>query len=444
MPCPRLWVFVIVSLFGLSPTASLGGCSTAADDDSGSTSDDDTTLDDDTAADDDTTEPGAPPVVTDPAAEVATVGIDGIKPSLAIDAAGLPHAVVLAHEGSGDWYLYDRAANGSWTATDFRLSDHWSPAGTCNNPHIEIDPGTDRSWISGVMVVIGDYDGCGIAVLTRGTMSTGPSSPVFERRQMVTPPDWASGNLSVDVSDSTAVVWVNKGAWERLAWDGEVSVQENGTALFAANLGERPTGTFRVSRAPAVDHAGQGPRRIWHAAYHGHPDLQGLTAGGYHNSLREAEGLPALDWSDSSSYPGNEEDNFMGLGTDRLVPEAAYMAIDGLDGHLYLNVWDGTSMLFDPADLASVTGSTGYNVRWGPQWAEAAGGGAWLVWTDAGRVKLRFFGLDGVHGETVDIAAGNMPTAATDTAGDVHLLYMAEGQTVYRRVEVSRKEKGVR
>jgi len=386
----------------------------------------------------DSDERSAPPVVTDPAAELVTVGAGGIKPSLAIDAAGLPHAVVLTDENSGDWLLYDRAADGSWTSSEFRLSEHWSPAGTCNNPHIEIDPDSDRSWISGVMVVIGDYDGCGIAVLTRGNMSTGPSTPVFERRQMVVPPDWASGNLSVDISDGSVVVWVNKGAWERLDWDGAVSVRESGTALFSANLGERPTGTFRISRAAAADHAEQGQRRVWHAAYHGHPGLHGLTTGGYQNSVREAEGRTAADWSDAATYAGNEEDNFMGLGTDREVSEAAYLAIDGLDGMLRINIWDGDRMLYEPGDLLGVTGSTGYNVRWGPQWAEAEGGGAWLVREEEQRVKLQFFGLDGVHGETTDIAEGSMPTVATDEAGDVHLIYMLGGQTVYHKVEVAR------
>jgi hypothetical protein len=354
--------------------------------------------------------------------DAVALGPAGIKPSLALDSQGRPHVAVLRWDGSGDWIIYDKAD--TWSATEFRLSAHWSPAGSLNNPHVEVDTKTDRVWMSGVMVVIGNYNGCGI-----GVVSYQPGQAIeFQRRQMVAPPAWATGNLSVDPVSGRAIVWVNDGRWERLVYSDGIKKTASGVSLFPLNLGERPTGTFRVARQA-------GESRVWHAAFGGHPNLPGLRYSGYQNSRRYDSGQPCVPWVDSAVYRGTDEDNYVGLGVDLENSEAAYLAIDSHDAQgILVNVWNGTNMVYPVGAPLAFPGSVG-QLRWSPQWASAPGGGAWICYNNAGNVTVRHVAQDGSSsGEPIAVCAGTHATIACDTRGRLHLVYMAGGQTRYRVV----------
>jgi len=356
--------------------------------------------------------------IIDKVVEERTLGGAGIKPSVAVDRLNQPHIVVLKNEGGSTWDVYDKVL-GSWQSETVNLSGFWSPAGSWNNPHIEIDK-NDRAWVSGIMVVVGNYNGCGIGVLTRGSVSSEPSSFDFKRLQMIPPPGWATGNLSV--YDDKAVVWVNMGRYALLEWNGGIKQVDDGSSLFAGvNLGERPTGAFRV--------AADGTE---HVAYGGHPNLAGMKNGGYLNS----DITTSVPWNNSALYNGTDEDNFTGLAIDRDDPRRAYIAIDSHQGYLLVNFYDGQKMLYDVDAPLKVSGTSSYPLRWPVQLSPAIKGGAWLCYVSGGKVTLKYLARDGKsNGNAVQIDDGSNPTVVTDHQGHLHLVYMSGGSVKYKKIQ---------
>jgi hypothetical protein len=376
-------------------------------------------------------------VIGDPV--VIGAGAAGVKPSIAVDSADQPHAVVLKWDGGGVWDLYDKVG-GTWqSSTTVSLSDYWSPAGSWNNPHMEIDLANDRCWISGIMVIIGNYDGTGIGMITRANMTSGGGTAEFQRRQMVSPPSWATGNSAVDQENGSAVIWVNYGVWEKLIYSGGISKVDSGSTLFPGiNLGERPTDTFRISRAGAVVHPVSGTHSVWHAAFGGHPGLEGvgLRRNGYQNSFNLESGGGKIDWVDSAIYGGGEDHDFTGLTTDNSDPLVAYMAIDTHMGlGIVANVWDGSTMVHSITTPFSTPGSSGFH-RWSPQLAPAVTTGAWMCYVDSGVVKLIYLSVDGADdGTPVTVASsGAHASIAVDSVGYIHLVYMNGGNVCYKLI----------
>ena len=252
---------------------------------------------------------------------------------------------------------------------------------------------------------------------------------------MVPPPAWATGNLSTDPADNSETIWVNGGNWEKCWYANGIFPAAGGVSLFPQNLGERPTGSFRISKAGSVAHASSGTHGVFHAAFNGHPGLPGLENSGYQNSVRYERGEGFVPWVNAAIYTGNEEDNYVGLGTDNSNPEAAYLALDSHSMGIIVNVWNGTNMMYslnDPLKLAGTINIAGH--RWSPQWSPAIEKGAWLCYINGGMVTVCYISPDGAHGSPTAICAGNDASIATDKSGFLHIVYMNGGQTCYRRV----------
>jgi hypothetical protein len=362
-----------------------------------------------------------------------TLGEDGVKPTIATDRKNQPHIIYMLEFDGGVWGVWDKIG-GNWRNTEVALSSFHSPAGTWNNPWMEIDPDTDRAWISGIMIIMGNYDGTGMGIATRGSMSTDPSGFYFARRRMLEPPSWATGNLSIEPNDGNAIVWINSGTWEELSFvGGAIQRTEGGSALFQQNLSERPTMTFKISKAGSVAHAVGGSHGVWHAAFNGHPNLGELRYSGYCNSMF-ANGQSWVAWDDTALRDGVDEDNFVGLCTDNSNPQAAYIAIDNHKGSIIVNIWNGSSMVYGLDSLFSVPGMASLP-RYPPQLAPAAGSGAWLCYVTEGHVALCYISADGhSNGSPVLICPGDHPSIAVDSSGDIHLVYMDGNSAYYRKI----------
>jgi len=103
-----------------------------------------------------------------------------------------------------------------------------------------------------------------------------------------------------------------------------------------------------------------------------------------------------------------------------------------------INVWDGEQMAFDPSalpviDPAPAEDGNGCD-RFGPQWAPAAGGGAYLCWSSGdGWIHLTKVLRDGTVGPNLPVTPGSNCAMATDAEGNIHMAYIAGGMR-YREI----------
>ena len=337
----------------------------------------------------------------------------GARPTIALDASGQPH--IIADEPGWTDVLYAfHKLGGDWQEEVF-AQDNW---GSDRNylPHMEIDD-QDRAWISSWYATTNVEEECGQGVWLLEDMSSAPSE-VFHTKIYIT---WANGNLSIDpYHPDRAVVMARDGAWQ--AVDDGGSVVDSGQ-MDLGSTGEK----LRFLIAPQT-----GAEGVWHGVMGGWTESHCA----YRNSLMASP----VTWASYDVYPIQGEDvRHPSLGLDGADPTVAYMAAAYEPG-VVINVWDGNQLVFDPADLPVIDASPathGNGIdRFGPQWAPAAGGGAWLCWSsDDGRVHLRKVEPDGSLGPDVDVTAGNNCAMATAADGTIHMAYVDAGMR-YREISV--------
>jgi len=164
----------------------------------------------------------------------------------------------------------------------------------------------------------------------------------------------------------------------------------------------------------------------------------------YKNSLMNSQ----VEWADTSaSNSGVGDYAHASVGTDLTNPEVAYLAGTTLKG-LVINIWDGSKMIFpinnvyiadtSPAVLTFNGQAAGGNgaARFPAQWAPVKNGGAFLCWTSGDyKIKLKYISIKGVNdfGETITIGPGSKCSMATDSNGDIHLVYNNNGMK-YRKI----------
>ncbi len=347
-------------------------------------------------------------------------GFAGARPSITLDSLGQPHIVtdtgdpglgaelVLYHRLAGDWQEEQLA-----TASDPPVAS--APASIAE-PHLEIDP-YDRAWVSAHYFRSNVYEACGVGVFMIDEVATQPELAWFDKFNIVSV-GWSNGNLSLDpwVPDS-AVVMTYDGEWGEVDRYGDLVQQGQ---MYIGNSGEK----VRFLIAPRAGEAG-----VWHGITSGWPP----SPSAYQNSVRDAAGAPIVVWASCDTYPIQGEDTrHPGLGFDRADPEVAYISAIYEPG-LVINVYDGEQMVWPNTELPVIDASPDYVDRFGPQWAPAMDGGAFLAWSRDGRIKLRYVGPDGALGDEVDVCDGSHCSLVTDEEGAIHLAYL-NGGTRYRRI----------
>lgn len=405
----RVLLAVLGALFvacGSSPDTSLDDDCAAGDDDTHGG-------DDDTSTGDDDSEPANAFVLT-VGPEVVASSVTGLsRPSIALDSLGAPH--VVADRGNPQVYILHELG-GVWREELFAEWTEEIDASRVYLPHIEIDA-ADRAWVSAWLGVKdgGTMAGQGVWLIT--DVSGAPDSRFLGLANSGT----KNGNLALDPFEpGIAVVMARSGHWQ--VWDEAGYTGESGQ-LDVGDSGEKLR--FRIR-----PREGQGG--VWHAVMSGYS----LEDSKYRNS----EMGERVAWALHSTYDNMGEDMLHpGLGLDGVDPGVAYMAIAYEPG-VVVNVWDGETMVFDPAALPVIDPSPAQHgsglERFGPQWAPAPGHGSFMCWTGGdGWVRVLHVRPDGLVGDPVDVAQGTSCAMTTDRDGHLHMVYVADTLR-YRLIQV--------
>ena len=350
----------------------------------------------------------------------------GRLPSITVDALDQPH---VAADGGSYCYFHDKIG-GTWHSTSLNVTRYGYRQ--FYNPHIEIDH-NNVAWISGITVGP-------LGIIVRTDMTTAPSAPVMSLH-LLNPGSWDTGNLSIDVVNNLVVAWGSGGYWKSFVFDGGAAGKcrlVSSGRLYCGVGGE--ANRISISRAGPVAHADKTTHSVWHVATEAHA---GYGMSYYQNSVRTAQRLGSVAWADPANYRGMGTDGaYVSIVADLKNPLVAYIACDlsndGGQGGVYANVFDGSEMAYDPRNMLVVdaVGSSGLR-RFEPQWGSAQGGGAFLCWQRAGRIKVRFFAPDGTTGPEVDVCVGTRAALCTDSKGSIHLVYTSGNALRYRKLQVS-------
>ncbi|MCX7591469.1 MAG: hypothetical protein N2255_07560 [Kiritimatiellae bacterium] len=349
----------------------------------------------------------------------------GLRPSIDVDTGGQPHIVTddssdarvaLFHRIGGKWsggILAEGRPGGRYDASRIYV------------PHIEIDR-QNRAWISAKFGVkeFGTMLGTGLWCMEN--VNTEPRTLFF---RLISERELSKGFGIVGVDPAEpgkAYVYSREGVWVEMDLSG--NIRKKGK-MYCGASGEK----LRFVIAPR-----EGQRGVWHAGMTGYSAMDSM----YQNSVRDAQGLGPVAWASYAAYREMESDFYHpGIGRDGRNPTVCYLACIFNCGLVY-NVWNGSKMLFSPGSLPVVDARAQFVKRFGPQWAPAPGGGAYLVWASGGRVKIVRVAMDGsLHnlfsGQTDprDVCAGTNPTVCTDASGVIHLAYV-NGGLRYRMIGI--------
>jgi len=366
-------------------------------------------------------DPG-PPEVTPPLTRVLVVGAEEVagptkgvsRPSIALDSQGQPH--IVADRGNPEVWIYHRLA-GAWSEGLFAKKSPQTDAGRVYLPHLEIDA-QDRGWVSAWLGIKESGTMQGQAVWTIADIATAPQPTLLGLANKGT----KNGNLALDPFDpGAAVVMAKEGRWDR--FDAGGGPTETGK-LPLGKSGEKLR--FAIRAQP-------GQAGVWHAVMSGYSK----ESSKYVNSIMAAN----VQWASHAAYPEMGEDmRHPGLGLDGVDPLVAYMAIAYGPGVVF-NIWDGAALVFDPGALPVLepkpAGHGNGGERFGPQWAPAAAGGAFVCWTrKGGLVLLAHVDAAGTVGQAIEIGSGSSCDLTADPAGHLHLAYARDGMR-YRKIQVT-------
>lgn len=354
-----------------------------------------------------------PPQVGGGGKEVKTVGgeescgaLDGERPSIALDTLGQPH-ISAQSQDSKRLNLYHRI-NGVWQAVTIAEGKQGGEvrASRLMMSRIEIDA-ANRAWVSCKLGTKEYGDMLGQGLWMYNSVESAPAKAFFK---FLGDKETSSGNGSVALDPAEpglAVVLSRDGIWIKVDTTGAI-VQRGGVNV--GESGEKIKFDI-VSRSGALG--------VWHVATVGYSQM----ASSYQNTVRQAAGLESVPWAGFKAYPEMGSDFYHpGVGVDRANSEVCYLSARFNPG-LVINIWDGTQMLYPPQALPVVDSAAVFDERFAPQWTAANGGGAFLLWSHAGMVRIRHVAATGVMGPDYDIGPGVQPAAETDPSGNIHLVY---------------------
>ncbi len=374
-----------------------------------------------------------------------TLGRGAKTPQIAVDAAGSPHVVAYHKNGADNEHalrMYNKTTQGTWQTwivaqTQFGASETNATgldASRIYIPDIVIDD-QSRGWVLARVA----------SQITEGGTLLGHSVWIVEALQSSAPQitkykyfardgDYGrQGNLSLDPSQPGFVYMavgskVSQARWYRL--DAE---------LNQVGFGDIPMGStgekFRFEISPR-----QGKKGILHMVGLGDTSLPNV----YQNSAWASGGGDSVPWLPMGEF--GPDFTHPSIGIDHVKPEVAYLGIQTAvaDNGVRINIWDGTKLLFAPADAPRFDGPAAEDPwgngegRFGPQWTPARGGGAFLCWTSpTGTIKIRYVKPSPNpqdFGPILEVTDGVQCSLATDGAGDLHLVYGRDGDMKYRKI----------
>jgi hypothetical protein len=387
--------------------------------------------------------------VEDPAkADVDSIGPEEIigqgakTPSIAVDATGTPCVVAYHRNGAEYEYalrMYNMTAEGKWESWKIAWTEIGAPPESATGldasriliPDIVIDA-EGRGW---VYARVADQEGgslLGHSVWIISDLTSSNPQIVkykhFERDGLY----GRQGNLSLDPFQPGFVFMAVGSKADNARW------YKFDTNLNEVDSGDIPMGStgekFRFEISPR-----EGKPGVLHLVGLGDTTLPNV----YQNSLRAAAGN-SVPWLPMDAF--GEDFTHPSVGIDSSNSAIAYVGVQtSIGGYgVRINIWDGTKMLFDVDSTPMFDGPAAEDPngngegRFGPQWAPAHGGGAFLCWTSPqGKIKLRYVKPSPIvsdFGPIVEVADGVQCSIATDAAGDIHLVYGDDGSLKYKKI----------
>jgi hypothetical protein len=344
------------------------------------------------------------------------------RPSIAVDSKNQSHIVTNKDDSKGI-YIYHQI-NGKWSESKFASPGGNYDAGRMYMPHIEIDS-KDRAWISCKFGAKewGSMLGQGLWVVSN--VAKNPSSPAF-RWIKESETHKGNGNIGLDTnSPDEGIMMGSLGNWAKFKFvNGKIEKTDSGN-MNAGSSGEK----IRFEISPRSKQSG-----VWHTVFNGWSQ----QASSYQNSIGAANGDSPIVWASHSTYPEQGSDfSHPSIGIDFKKPQVAYIA-SGFSNDVFVNIWDGSKMLYSSNNLLTVDTNTAQNgngeLRYAPQWAPAKGGGTFLCWTGGGnKIRLRYIDSSGFMGVVKEIGSGSNCAIATDDNGNIHMTYV-NGVMKYRKI----------
>ncbi|MFO7536295.1 MAG: hypothetical protein R6X19_11570 [Kiritimatiellia bacterium] len=348
------------------------------------------------------------------------------RPAIAADSLGQPHMVCDA--GGDTRFMKYHRIDGAWSGGIFAVGARGGryDASRLYIGQIEIDS-RNRAWISCKFGVkeYGNMYGQGIWLFKNVT--TAPKEQFFRfvcvykgMGVVTTDAKYPDQGVVIGTFGNYAILYSSG----QTLGTGSINCGPGGEKVRARIASFAP----RFDPAPGTDY----PDGIWHTAMNGYS----AASSRYQNTARYKAGRGPVEWAAYSAYPQQGSDfSHPGLGVDLVNPQICYLG-SVFNGRLCLNIWNGSAMLFPSANLKVIDFNATYEVRHGPSFAPAPGGGTFVFWTSAGRIKAAFVSPAGEVSPPVDITAGRSPAATTDRFGNLHLAYYSGGAR-YRQILVS-------
>lgn len=330
--------------------------------------------------------------------------LPGDRPSVTVAPDG--SVFVIWDKGTGDTlWCSRRQPDGAWLPDIYAKADSRGPydASRIFLPHAEYDINGDL-WISAKFGVKEGGSAGGQAIWP-------PYGTFLLAHLKGSGAAAVRGNGEIHaLRDRTAVLIGSDGRW--------IVYSQNGSVL---NAGQLKIGATGEKLRAAV----RG--NVWHIAMHGYSKENAM--------YRSSAYLKPVVWCDSQVYRDQWPDvSHPSICADLLDPHVAYIGAAYKAG-IYANIIVSNKPIFAATNLLLVCkgGSVGVD-RFGPQWAPASGGGAWIAYVAGKRIKIRKLYPAGAMDPPLDICPGRVPTLCADPRdSSLHLVYDNNG-IKYRRL----------
>jgi len=374
-----------------------------------------------------------------------TIGRGAKTPQMAVDPTGAPHVVAYHKDGADNQYalrMYDKTTDGSWREWIVARTEFGASAGNATGldasriyiPDIVVDS-QGRGWVLARVASQADEGGSllGHSVWLIDALKS--SSPQIAGYKYF-PRDGnygRQGNLALDPFQPGFVFMTVGSKASQARW------YKLDSGLNQVDVGDIPMGStgekFRFEISPR-----EGKQGVFHLVGLGDTQFPNV----YQSSVWAAGGGDSVPWLPIGEF--GSDFTHPSIGIDSSNPLIAYLGVQTSisDNGVRINIWDGTKMLFDLAAAPKFDGPAAEDPngngegRFGPQWAPALGGGAFLCWTSpAGTIKVRYVKPSpnvNDFGPIVEVANGVQCTLATDATGDLHLVYGSGADLKYRKI----------
>ncbi|NQU39086.1 MAG: hypothetical protein HQ523_03955 [Lentisphaerae bacterium] len=342
-----------------------------------------------------------------------SVRAEGI--SIGIDSAGLAHVASDFGFFGNTLYMSHRIGANQWTQA--QMPEH-SVANNAHRPQLKIDK-QDRLWVISHYFTAGNLQVSGTGLWTVNNVLNDLTLIMLPEQHIGPQDGWINGSLGVDDTlPGRCYIYTGDGYGRAVGTSGE-------------NLGEQYLQIGQSGEQHDYDLAQRAGGAVTHGCQAGSPS----NPSSYNNSART--GSPIV-WAHYPTYNLGPDEIHPGVVGDSENPEIGYIACVWDQGFV-MNIWNPANggLQRPTTSLITIDANAFHLYRKVPRMAAAKGGGVWVAWTRANRVKLQFITQVGVQGPEIDVGPGAWPDVTVDADGNLHLAYGQANQNVMNYLKIN-------